>query len=189
MQQGRRTPLRIAVTISTGDSGYRRRIVTSLELYPSTQPGKHCVQIKQLSSLRICCFVVRMGHAGFAGGQIRTGIGFHPSNSVFPCQLQFHQSCTCVHQSPGRWVTKLAVAIVTTDAMSWTELTPSQHQWRNPRFQASAEVKDTSSLFRDVTQSRLVVTYWRFGTSVSNCKSTLPNVTEGRISHDKNPLT
>ena len=49
MQQGRRTPLHIAVTISTGDCGYRRRTVISLELYSSSQPGKHYVQIKELS--------------------------------------------------------------------------------------------------------------------------------------------
>lgn len=71
--QGRRTLLCIAVTISTGDSGYRRRIVTSLELYPSSQPRKPYVQFKQLSAPRSCCFAVRTRHVGFAGGKLRLG--------------------------------------------------------------------------------------------------------------------
>ena len=71
--QGRRTLLCIAVTISTGDSGHRRRILTSLELYPSSQPGIHYVQIKQLSSSWSCCFAVTTGHVGFAGGKLGLG--------------------------------------------------------------------------------------------------------------------
>jgi len=76
-----------------------------------------------------------------------------------------------ITKRPGREATRWPVGVEIKNASSYTFSPPCVKMvWRlithkDNRFQASAAVNIRSSLFTDVRQRRLVVSYWRFVTN------------------------